>query len=214
MSTQVCDAAARDPCTLEARDITDAEDLALKREAIQSARAGRAPDPVLQRWLDRYILPKATPKPAGYVPGAAVRARVAAKENLAAQKVLEEDGKNERPLDTVYQRYLDRLIPPKSTTPRPPGYVPGAAVRARVAARKARVDNVVAMRKAGSAQRRLILRWGEPYVPHAKQVEAAQAARARARESREALALRAAKDLTIARMMDARSKRAKGGRVV
>ncbi|KAJ6480698.1 hypothetical protein C8R47DRAFT_1218546 [Mycena vitilis] len=213
MSTKERDTAARVPYTPEARDITDAEDLALKREAIQSARAGRAPDPVLQRWLDRYIPPKTTPKPAGYVPGAAVRAQVAAKENLAAHKALEE-GRNERPLDAVYQRYLDRLIPPKSTRPKPPGYVPGAAVRVRVAARKARVDNLVAMRRTGAAQRRLVIHWGEPYVPHAQRVEAAQAARVRARESREALALRAAKDQTIARMMEARSKRVKGARVL
>ncbi|KAJ7605676.1 hypothetical protein DFH06DRAFT_1348528 [Mycena polygramma] len=184
-----------DPYVPEARDITDAEDLAVKREAIQSALAGTPPDPVLQRWLDRYIPPKSVPKPAGYVPGAA---------NLAAQQALEEASKNDRPVDLVYQRYLDRFILPKSTTPKPPGYVPGAQVRARVAARKARVDNVVAMRRAGSGQRCIIFHWGEPYVPKAKQLEEAKAARARARETREALALRAAKDLTIARMMEAR----------
>ncbi|KAJ7469363.1 hypothetical protein B0H11DRAFT_2238424 [Mycena galericulata] len=68
---------------------------------------------------------------------------------------------DEKPLDAVLQRWLNRYMP-LPTKVRPPEYVAGGVVRKRVhkraAARKARVDHLMALRAAPKTPGLLIIR--------------------------------------------------------
>ncbi|KAJ7024219.1 hypothetical protein C8F04DRAFT_1270543 [Mycena alexandri] len=105
--------------------LTQAEDRAYKQLAINGAPLTAD----LRGGIDRYVPgpPVRKPKPAGYIAGAAVRERVAARALAAAR-----------------ERSLGISANP---CPKPPGYVAGTAVRERVAAWHAHVDMLMEMRK-------------------------------------------------------------------
>ncbi|KAJ6548376.1 hypothetical protein B0H19DRAFT_1074239 [Mycena capillaripes] len=175
------------------RAMTDTEDKAFKQQALRLRSEGTPFDAPLQRWLDGYVAPKSTPPPARYVAGAAVRARVAAKQAM-------------RDLSNVG---LYGVLPPQSA-PRPPGYAAGAAVKARVAQRvaerKARVEHLLAMRNSKPQRRGMIFCGGATFVSEKTRRAEAQAAREKKMEEHEAMELRLAKKKTIAMMNEMRSR--------
>ncbi|KAJ7018759.1 hypothetical protein C8F04DRAFT_1198566 [Mycena alexandri] len=153
--------------------LSEEEDRAFKRLALDGAPL----DAALRSWVDRYV--PAKPKPAGYVAGAAVRERVAARALAAAR---------ERP--AVEERALMRrsLGIPENPRPKPAGYVPGAAVRARVAARREGIDTLLALCKP-RARHPGFVRFGplsEPVLSRAARERAAKAAKAKARAEADA----------------------------
>ncbi|KAJ7022277.1 hypothetical protein C8F04DRAFT_1194678 [Mycena alexandri] len=134
----MADATQRDT----ADTLTQAEDRAYKQLAINGAPLTAD----LRGGIDRYVPgpPVWKPKPAGYVAGAAVRERVAARALAAARERPALEGK------AFMQRSLGI---PANPCPKPPGYVAGAAVREHVAARRARVDMLMEMRKPRACPR-------------------------------------------------------------
>ncbi|KAJ7701068.1 hypothetical protein B0H16DRAFT_1748811 [Mycena metata] len=146
---------------------TQEEDRAFKQLALDGAPL----DAGLQSWVDRYV--PAKPKPAGYVAGAAVRERVAARALAAAR---------ERPALEEKAFMLRSLGIPFNPRPKPAGYVPGAAVKARVAARRERIDTLLALCKP-RARHPGFVRFGplsEPVLSRAAREKAAKAAKMKA----------------------------------
>ncbi|KAJ6532328.1 hypothetical protein DFH09DRAFT_1326116 [Mycena vulgaris] len=70
-----------------ASTLTDAEDKAFKRQALESVDDGTTPDHALRCWLNIYRPPPTVVRPAGYVAGAAVRARVQERARVRRERV-------------------------------------------------------------------------------------------------------------------------------
>ncbi|KAJ7434264.1 hypothetical protein B0H11DRAFT_2258568 [Mycena galericulata] len=126
--------------------LTPAEDKAFKRKAL--ALNGAQPDPVLQRWLDRYMPLPTKVRPPGYVAGGAVQERI--RQRAEARK-----------------KRVDRLLalraacrpgviisrPIIAVSTRPPGHIPGMEAwkqRELKRARRARVAQLMKLRGSGS----------------------------------------------------------------
>ncbi|KAJ7018430.1 hypothetical protein C8F04DRAFT_1277731 [Mycena alexandri] len=138
---------------------------------ILMALNGAPLDAGLRSWVDRYV--PANPKPAGYVAGAAVRERVAARALAAAR---------ERPALEEKAFMWHSVGIPIHPRAKPTGYVPGATVKARVAARRERVDTLLALCKP-RARHPGFVRLGplsEPVLSRAAREKAAKAAKMKA----------------------------------
>ncbi|KAJ7488631.1 hypothetical protein B0H11DRAFT_2230163 [Mycena galericulata] len=126
--------------------LTPAEDKAFKRKAL--ALNGAQPDPILQRWLDRYMPLPTKVRPLGYVAGGVVRERV--RQRAEARK-----------------KRVDRLLalraacrpgviisrPIIAVSTRPPGHIPGMEAwkqRELKRARQVRVAQLMKLRGSGS----------------------------------------------------------------
>ncbi|KAJ7016312.1 hypothetical protein C8F04DRAFT_1281908 [Mycena alexandri] len=205
-----------DATPLETANALDyVEDRAFKQLALNGAPL----DASLRNWVDRYVpgppvpacaleektlmrrsigIP-ATPrrKPAGYIVGAAVRERVAARVLAAAR---ERQAAEEK-------AFMRRSVGiPANPRPKPAGYTVGAAVRQRVAARHARVEELMALRK-GRPRPRGLARFGpigRPVLSREAREQAAKEARIQAREKGEAQRRREAAAANVAELIQMR----------
>ncbi|KAJ7233877.1 hypothetical protein B0H12DRAFT_1076499 [Mycena haematopus] len=182
----------------DARDITDAEDKALKLQTMRSTAAGVPLTSLLQIWLTRYIPSPPIAKPPGYVAGAAVRERVAAR---AAER-------------------RHRGVSPKPSSTRPPGYIAGAAVRERVArkaaARKARQEKVAMLdrtRNSRTRRRGEVFFDGRPFVTAQLKGKEGQVEGKEGKENSASLESRNAREERMSTLMKLREA-GKAGRVV
>ncbi|KAJ7036442.1 hypothetical protein C8F04DRAFT_1258008 [Mycena alexandri] len=160
-----------------ANALSNAEDRAYKHLALNGAPL----DASLRNWVDRYVpgppwsigIPaNPHPKPPGYLVGAAVRERVAARALAAAheRQALEEK---------AFMRLSVGI--PANPRPKPAGYTVGAAVRQRVAARCARANELMALLR-GCPRPRGSARFGEPVLSREARKHAANTARIEARQ--------------------------------
>ncbi|KAJ6527560.1 hypothetical protein DFH09DRAFT_1328032 [Mycena vulgaris] len=69
------------------RTLTDVQDKAFKRQALNLAKHGGAPGVQLRQWLSIYHLPSTVVRPPGYVAGAAVMARMRERDRVRKERV-------------------------------------------------------------------------------------------------------------------------------
>ncbi|KAJ7145052.1 hypothetical protein C8R43DRAFT_1130126 [Mycena crocata] len=115
-------------------------------------------DTHLEEWVNHFKAPPRIQRPPGYSPGAAVRERVKARQAWMEGQIDPEGKAMKRrvlhgEMDTHLEEWVNSFKAPPRIQ-RPPGYSPGAAVRERVKARRARLDHLMALRAGAMANRR------------------------------------------------------------